>query len=76
MGQRRRRQAHGGMDSPLRKIQEARKLVFTSCDKTEVETLVKELNPEGLMLDVLGCNTVDEAQRLLENVSRWTRRRA
>jgi ribosomal protein L35AE/L33A len=32
------------------------------------------LNPEGLMLVVLGCQSPDEAEKLLENAKRWSKR--
>jgi 5-methyltetrahydrofolate--homocysteine methyltransferase len=56
----------------LRKIQDAGKLVYAYCDKANVRTLLQELRPEGLML-VVSCDSVDEADQLLENVQAWTR---
>ena len=59
----------------MRKIQDAGKLVFTSCEKDEVEPLIRQLNPAGLMLEVTGCQDEGEAQRLLEDARRWTGQR-
>ena len=55
----------------LRKIQKAGKLVYISCEKEEVEFLLKELSPEGLLLKTY-CDNVEEAEELLERVKRWT----
>ena len=60
----------------LKRIQEAGKLVYTYCDKTHVQNLVEELKPEGLMLVVEGCKSKDEAQALLENVAKWSKKKA
>jgi hypothetical protein len=58
----------------LQKIQDAGKLVYAYCDPANVQTLLRELDPAGLML-VTSCDSVDEAERLLENVETWTRQR-
>ncbi len=58
----------------LQRIQEAGKLVYVYCAPEHVEKLLKELNPEGLMLVVLGCQSPDEAEKLLENAKRWSKR--
>jgi hypothetical protein len=58
----------------LKRIQDGGKLVYAYCEAEHVETLLSELRPEGLMLVVSGCETVDEAQALLENVEKWSRR--
>jgi hypothetical protein len=57
----------------LQRIQEAGKLVYTYCDKTHVQRLAEELNPEGLMLVVEGCRSIDEAQALVQNVEKWSK---
>jgi 5-methyltetrahydrofolate--homocysteine methyltransferase len=58
----------------LKRIQEAGKLVYAYCDKSHVEKLLRELNPAGLMLVVEGCESVDEAERLLENAVMWSKK--
>ena len=55
----------------LRRIQDAGKLVLAYCRKENIETLLKELNAEGLML-VTSCSSVEEARSLLRNVEKWT----
>ena len=54
----------------LKKIQDAGKLVYAYCDKANVRRLLSELRPEGLML-ITSCDSVREAERLLENVHSW-----
>lgn len=56
----------------LQRIQQAGKLVYVYCDKTHVQKLIEELEPEGLMLVVEGCSSKDEAEQLLENVKKWS----
>jgi hypothetical protein len=60
----------------LKRIQDAGKLVYAYCEAGEVELLLRELRPEGLMLIVSGCETVQGAQALLENVETWSKRRS
>ncbi len=60
----------------LQRIQAAGKLVYVYCEPGHVEKLLKELNPEGLMMVVLGCESVDEAQALLENVEIWSKKKS
>jgi hypothetical protein len=55
----------------LKQIQDAGKLVYAYCDQANVRRLLQELRPEGLML-VTSCNSVGEAEHLLENVRMWT----
>ena len=57
----------------MRRIQEADKLVYVYCNSKEVETLLKELRPEGLMLTT-SCSSVEEAEELLKNAEKWTAR--
>jgi len=57
----------------FKRIQEAGKLAYTYCDQTHVQTLLKELKPQGLMLVVEGCNSVDNAEQLLEDVFNWSK---
>jgi hypothetical protein len=57
----------------LQRIQEANKLVYAYCEPQSVEVLLRELRPEGLMM-ITHCDSVDEADRLLENAVRWSRR--
>jgi hypothetical protein len=58
----------------LQKIQNAGKLVYAYCEPENVRRLLQELRPEGLML-VVSCESVEEAQRLLDNVHTWTGQR-
>lgn len=58
----------------LKRIQHAGKLVYAYCEADEVQALLRELDPEGLMLVVSGCETVEDAQALLQNVERWSKR--
>ncbi len=58
----------------LRRIQSKGKLLFLSCEPWEVEILLAELEPEGLLLST-GCPTEAEARELIKNVGRWTPRR-
>ena len=55
----------------LQKIQDAGKLVYAYCDQHSVRRILSELRPEGVML-VTSCESVEEAERLLENVAAWT----
>jgi hypothetical protein len=55
----------------LRRIQAGGKLVFAYCDIDEVETLLRELEPEGLML-VVRCPTEEEARELIGRLPGWT----
>jgi hypothetical protein len=57
----------------LIRIQQAGKLVYTYCDKSHVKRLLSELDSAGLMLDVEGCASRDEAQDLLEKVMKWSK---
>ena len=57
----------------LKRIQDAGKLVYVYCEKGHVQKLIKELKPEGLMLVVEGSDSPAEAQKLLENVLKWTK---
>lgn len=58
----------------LRRIQDAGKLVYIGCGKDEVELLLTELRPEGLLLGT-HCDTAEEADALLKKVEIWTVRR-
>lgn len=55
----------------LKKIQEKGKSLFLSCEKWEVEKIVKELKPEGLLLETT-CGSIREAEAILSNVRKWT----
>jgi hypothetical protein len=57
--------------SLLKKIQNAGKLVYVLCRKENVEKLLSELNPRGLML-LTFCDSHGEAKELLKNVEKWT----
>jgi len=55
----------------LKKIQKAGKLLYISCEKKEVQYLLEELSPEGLLLET-HCESIEEANELLKKVKRWT----
>ena len=59
----------------LKRIQAAGKGVWVQALPAEVETLLAELQPEGLLLRV-HCDTPDEADALMAQVERWTARRS
>ena len=59
----------------LRKIQKAGKLVSAFCEKGELERLFDELEPEGMFLIVTDCESVDEANAVIELVARKSGRR-
>ncbi|MGQ9629873.1 MAG: hypothetical protein ACUVXI_06085 [bacterium] len=58
----------------LKKIQGAGKLLYIDCEKEEVEYLLTELRPEGLLLNT-HCDSAPEADALLKRVERLTARR-
>ena len=58
----------------LRRIQAKGKLLVLNCQPGEVEVLLSELEPEGLLLNT-HCASEAQAKGLLNNVSRWTARR-
>lgn len=58
----------------LRKIQQAGKLVHITVPANEVEPLLRELSPKGLMLDTY-CSSEDEAKDLLRKAYQWTKER-
>jgi hypothetical protein len=60
--------------SMLKRIQETGKLVYIYCSKSHVRRLLEDLNPEGLMLVVDDCSSVDDAQKLLQDVEVWSKR--
>lgn len=49
----------------LKRIQDAKKLVFVSCLKGEVGRLWQELNPRGLHVVVEDCQSLDEGDEVL-----------
>ena len=55
----------------LRRVQAKEKLLVLSCEKWEVETLLTELEPEGVLLSTV-CDPVEGAKALLRDVERWT----
>ena len=57
----------------LKRVQAAGKLLVLYCEKWEVEKLLTELRPEGVLLSTT-CNSVEEAQALLKNVELWSAR--
>jgi 5-methyltetrahydrofolate--homocysteine methyltransferase len=58
----------------LRRIQARGKLLVLSCEPQEVELLLSELEPEGLLLSTR-CDSEESARALLGKVERWTARR-
>jgi 5-methyltetrahydrofolate--homocysteine methyltransferase len=58
----------------LRRIQAGGKLLVLNCEAWEVETLLAELEPEGLLLST-ACGSEEEARELLARVPGWMRRR-
>jgi 5-methyltetrahydrofolate--homocysteine methyltransferase len=52
----------------LKKIQDAGKLVYAYCESNNVRKILSELRPEGVML-VTSCESVEEAEQLLESVT-------
>ena len=57
----------------LRRIQARGKLLVLGCEPWEVEDLLAELEPEGLLLSTQ-CDSEEQARDLLEKVARWTPR--
>jgi len=55
----------------LRRIQAKGKLLQLFCEPGEVEILLSELEPEGLLL-MTSCGSEEHAKDLLSNVVRWT----
>jgi 5-methyltetrahydrofolate--homocysteine methyltransferase len=58
----------------LRRIQAKGKLVWLFCEPWEVEVLMAELEPEGLLM-CTQCESEEEAKELIGNVAHWTKRR-
>ncbi len=58
----------------LRWIQANGKLIQIYCEPWEVEVLLSELEPEGLLLST-SCSSEAQAKDLLSNVARWTARK-
>ncbi|MCS7265114.1 MAG: hypothetical protein NZ805_09815 [Armatimonadetes bacterium] len=56
----------------LRKIQQAGKLIHIAVPANEIEILLSELSPKGLMLDTY-CASEDEAKDLLRKATKWTK---
>lgn len=54
----------------LKRIQKAGKLQHLICQKAEVRKLLRELEPEGILLDTI-CGSVKEADQLISEVRRW-----
>ncbi len=54
----------------LKRIQNAGKLQHLICQKGEVRKLLRELEPEGILLDTI-CGSVKEADQLISEVRRW-----
>jgi hypothetical protein len=58
----------------LRRIQAGGKLMVLNCEPWEVETLLSELEPEGLLISTR-CGSEEEARTLLRNALRWSAHR-
>jgi hypothetical protein len=58
----------------LRRIQAGGKLLVLACEPWEVEILLAELEPEGLLLSTR-CDSQEQAESLLAQVPTWARRR-
>ncbi len=58
----------------LKRIQDAGKSVYLYCGVQHVKKLVEELNPAGLMLVVVDCQSQKQANQLLENATRWSKK--
>jgi hypothetical protein len=58
----------------LRRIQAHGKLLVLMCEPWEVETLVTELEPEGLLMTTY-CESEEEARELLRKVPGWMKQR-
>ncbi len=56
----------------LKRIQQAGKLVHITVPAHEVEPLLRELSPKGLMMDTW-CPSEEEARDLLRKATSWTR---
>ena len=54
----------------LRRIRDGGKPVQAYCEPQEVETILKALGGEGVLLNTT-CSCVEEGERLLENASIW-----
>lgn len=55
----------------LRRVQAKGKRLVLYCEPDEVETLLAELEPEGVLLNTQ-CDTMAEAQALLGKVAHWS----
>ena len=55
----------------MRRIQAGGKLLVLACEPWEVEILLTELEPEGLLLST-HCDSEEEARALLKNGARWS----
>lgn len=49
-------------------------LVLQGMNKADVQRVVQEFDPRGLLISVLGCKTPQEADDMAESVRRWTKR--
>jgi len=55
----------------LKRIQDRNKCILITATAHEIETLLGELSPAGLMIGT-ACDSEDEAKALLGKVARWT----
>ena len=56
-----------------KRIQKACKAFLLFCEINEVETLLSELSPKGLYLNVSSASSETEARELICKVGKWTR---
>jgi hypothetical protein len=57
----------------FKKIQRAGKRLILYCNPNEVEELMLELSPRGLLINVLGASSESEAREIVKKVGEWTR---
>jgi len=55
----------------LKKIQKAGKILHLHDDIANVETICRELSPQGLMISVSGCRSEADARELLRKARQW-----
>ena len=55
----------------LKKIQQRRKILHLTVEPYEIEILLGELSPKGIMFNCI-CSTEEEAKELLKKASKWS----
>lgn len=57
-----------------RRIQAAgKRLVLQGMDKSDIQGVVEALQPRGLLIEAIGCQSPQEADELVRSVERWAR---